>query len=46
MRNQGNQNENKKQKTTKLADKSLYGKYHDYKSVDMRDIMNIFEEYR
>lgn len=46
MRNQGSQNDKQKQKSTKLADKSLYGKYHDYKSVDMRDIMNIFEEYR
>ncbi len=36
----------KKERSTKLADKSLYGKFHDYKSVDLRDIMQIFEEYK
>ena len=30
---------------TKLADRSLYGKYHDYKSVDLHDIMSLFDEY-
>lgn len=47
MKTKGNDNDSpKKQRETKLADKSLYGKYHDYQSVDMRDIMSIFEEYR
>lgn len=35
-----------KERSTNLADKSLYGKYHDYRSVDMRDILGIFEEYK
>lgn len=30
---------------TNLADKSMYGKYHDYKSVDLRDIMGLFDDY-
>lgn len=30
---------------TSLADRSMYGKYHDYKSVDLRDIMSLFEDY-
>ena len=30
---------------THLADKSMYGKYHDYKSVDLRDIMGLFDDY-
>jgi hypothetical protein len=34
------------ERDTKLADKSLHGKYHDYRSVDMRDILGIFEEYK
>ena len=28
-----------------LADKSMLGKFHDYKSVDLREITTIFEEY-
>lgn len=40
------ENPKMKQRETKLADKSLYGKYHDYRTVDMRDIMSIFEDYR
>lgn len=40
-----NSDNGKKQRDTKLADKSLYGKYHDYRSVDMRDIFSIFEDY-
>lgn len=30
---------------THLADRSLYGKYHDYKSVDLKDIMGLFDDY-
>ena len=30
---------------TSLADRSMYGKYHDYKSVDLRDIMSVFDDY-
>ena len=30
---------------TNLADRSLYGKYHDYKSVDLKDIMGLFDDY-
>lgn len=32
--------------TTKLADKSLHGKFHDYQSVDLKDIMSIFKDYK
>ena len=28
-----------------LAEKSMFGKFHDYKSVDLRDIMSLFDEY-
>jgi len=38
--------ENPKKRKTKLADRSLYGKFHDFKQVDMRDIMQVFEEYK
>lgn len=31
--------------STSLADRSMYGKYHDYKSVDLRDIMSLFDDY-
>ena len=31
--------------TTLLADRSMLGKFHDYKNVDLRDIQQIFEEY-
>ncbi len=31
--------------TTLLADRSMHGKFHDYKNVDFRDIQQIFEEY-
>lgn len=31
---------------TKLADRSMQGKFHDYKSVDLREIMDIFEDYK
>ena len=41
-----NNESGKKQRDTKLADKSLYGKYHDYRSVDIRDIFSIFEDYK
>lgn len=34
-----------KQVTPMLADKSMLGKFHDYKSVDLRDITAIFDEY-
>lgn len=37
---------NSKPKETKLADKSLHGKFYDYKSVDLKDIMSIFNEYK
>jgi hypothetical protein len=30
---------------TKLADRQMLGKFHDYKSVDLREILGIFEEY-
>ena len=30
---------------THLADRSMYGKYHDYKSVDLKDIMGLFDDY-
>ena len=40
-----NDDKGKKTRDTKLADKSLYGKYHDYRSVDLRDIFSIFEDY-
>ena len=33
------------QHKTNLADRSLYGKYHDYKSVDLKDIMSLFDDY-
>ena len=37
---------NKKNVTkSSLADRSMYGKYHDYKSVDLRDIMSLFDDY-
>lgn len=29
-----------------LADKSMLGKFHDYKNVDLREITSIFEEYK
>ena len=29
----------------RLSDKSMVGKFHDYKSVDLRDITSIFDEY-
>lgn len=32
-------------KKTQLADRSMYGKYHDYKSVDLKDIMGLFDDY-
>jgi hypothetical protein len=35
-----------KSRSTKLADRSLHGKFHDYKSMDLRDIMGIFESYK
>lgn len=35
-----------KKKENKLADKSLFGKFHDYKSVDLRDIMKVFDDYK
>lgn len=31
--------------STSLADRSMYGKFHDYKSVDLRDIMSLFDDY-
>ena len=30
----------------KLADKSMLGKFHDYKNVDLREITTIFDEYK
>ena len=30
---------------TTLADRSMYGKFHDYKHVDLRDIMSVFDDY-
>jgi len=30
----------------KLADKSMHGKFHDYKNVDLREITTIFDEYK
>lgn len=35
----------KRTSTTHLADRSLVGKFHDYKSVDLREISRIFEDY-
>jgi len=29
-----------------LADKSMTGKFHDYKSVDLREIMQVFDDYK
>lgn len=29
-----------------LASKSMHGKFHDYKNVDLREITSIFDEYR
>ena len=43
-----NKIENKKtqrQSKTHLADRSMLGKFHDYKSVDLREITKIFDEY-
>jgi len=36
----------KKKRETKLADRSMSGKFHDYKTADLRDIMQLFEEYK
>lgn len=36
----------KSSKDLHLMDKSMAGKFHDYKSVDLREITSIFEEYR
>ena len=30
---------------TTLADRSMYGKFHDYKTSDLRDIMALFDDY-
>lgn len=30
---------------TRLADRSLHGKFHDYKSVDLREICDVFDDY-
>lgn len=35
----------KRNAPTKLADRSMVGKFHDYKSVDLREIAKIFEDY-
>jgi hypothetical protein len=35
----------KRTSATHLADRSLVGKFHDYKSVDLREISKIFEDY-
>lgn len=35
----------KKNKRTHLADRSMVGKFHDYKSVDLREITKIFDDY-
>ena len=32
--------------STTLADRSMYGKYHDYKTSDLRDIMALFDDYK
>ena len=29
-----------------MASKSMLGKFHDYKNVDLREISTIFEEYK
>ena len=34
-----------KRNKTNLADKSIVGKFHDYQSADVRDILGIFDEY-
>ena len=34
-----------KQETAKLAHRSMHGKFHDYKNVDLREITKIFDEY-
>ena len=31
--------------STTLADRSMYGKFHDYKTVDLREIMSLFDDY-
>lgn len=33
-------------KHTNLADKGMSGKFHDFKTVDTRDILKIFDEYK
>lgn len=35
----------KRHHNTQLADRSLVGKFHDYKSVDLREITRIFDDY-
>jgi hypothetical protein len=35
----------KRNMPTHLADRSMVGKFHDYKSVDLREITKIFEDY-
>ena len=36
---------NNRNAKTHLADRSMVGKFHDYKSVDLREITKIFDEY-
>jgi hypothetical protein len=35
----------KRDPRTQLADRSMVGKFHDYKSVDLREITKIFDDY-
>ena len=34
-----------KRAETKLANRSMVGKFHDYKNVDLREICNVFDDY-
>ena len=34
-----------REQKTKLANRSMAGKFHDYKSVDLREICNVFDDY-
>lgn len=35
----------KNENSLNLADRSMHGKFHDYKSIDLREITKIFDEY-
>lgn len=33
-------------RSTNLADQSMSGKFHDFQSVDLRNILGVFEDYK